>query len=231
MSAAGALLLTLGVFALAQRLARRAPSPWTHPVGVSVLVLVLVVRVSPLELAAYERGTAPLVWLLRPAVVALGWSVYRERERLAQWAAPLLRGVVAGTIVSLVATPLLAAALGAEERLQRALALKSVTSAVAVDLAPRLGVEAALAVPLIILTGILGAAFGRPLLRALGIRSALPTGVALGTTSHGIGTAALARHDLGATAAAALAMGTAALVTALLAPPVWWLLGWALPAG
>lgn len=221
-----ALLLTAAIYLLAERLDARARIPWTNPVGISVILLVIVVAASPLRLEAYERGTTVLVWLLRPAVVALGWLMYRQREDLRRWAVPLSIGTVVGSFVSLITTPLAARALGADETLQRALALKSVTSAVGVDLAGRLGADAALTVPLIIATGIFGAAFGPWWLRLLRFRRSETIGVAVGTNSHGIGTAAVAAHEgPSATALSGLAMGLTAVVTALLGPWALALLG------
>ena len=220
------LLLTLGVYALSERLDRRIRRPWTNPVGLTVAALVLIVGLGPVGLDAYERGTSPLRWLLRPAVVALGWLMYRQRDALRRWIGPLVAGSVAGAAVSLIATPLLARALGAAPELQRALALKSVTSAVGVDLAARLGADAALSVPFIIATGVVGAASGPWFLRRMGVRRAETVGVAVGTNSHGIGTAAVAAGE-GATATAlsGLAMGLTAIVTALLGPWALTLLG------
>lgn len=213
------LALTVGLYLLAERLDRRVGRPWTNPVGLTVVALVVVVGAGPVSLEAYDRGTLPLRWALRPAVVALGWLLFRQRHALRRWAWPLLTGTVAGAAASLVLTPLVARALGADPVLQRALALKSVTSAVGVDLAGRLGADAALTVPLIIATGIVGAAFGPWLLRRIGFRSSETIGVAVGSNSHGIGTAAIAAHEGELpTALSGLAMGLTAVVTALLGP-------------
>jgi putative effector of murein hydrolase len=188
---------------------------------------VALVALGALPLDAYRRGAAPLVWALRPAVVALGWLLYRQRAELRRWALPLAGGVVAGSAVSLVVTPLLARWLDAPPLLQTALALKSVTSAVAVDLAARVGADAALTVPFVIVTGILGAAFGPPLLRRVLPGSPPARGLAVGTNSHGIGTAAVAEREEGElpAALAGLAMAGSAVATGLLAPFAFALLG------
>jgi putative effector of murein hydrolase len=225
-AAVAALAATLGCYLAAARLDRRVRRPWTNPVGATVLALVVVVGAGAIPLADYERGTAPLVWALRPAVVALGWLLHRQRAELRRWALPLLAGSAAGSLVSLLVTPLLARALGAGPALQAALALKSVTSAVGVDLAGRVGADAALTVPFVILTGIVGAAAGPPLLRWT-MRVAPPAlGVAVGTNSHGIGTAAMAaREGELPTALAGLAMAATAVISGLVAPLAFALLG------
>ena len=214
-----ALPATVGVYLLTVRLDARVRRPWTNPVGLTVAALVVLVALGALPLEAYRRGSAPLVWALRPAVVALGWLLYRQRAELQRWALPLAGGVLAGSAVSLVVTPLLARWLDAPPALQAALALKSVTSAVGVDLAARLGADASLTVPFVIVTGILGAAFGPPLLRWVLPGSPPARGLAVGTNSHGIGTAAVAQREGELPAAlSGLAMAASAVVTGLLAP-------------
>jgi len=220
-----ALVVTLAVYALADRLDARVRRPWTNPVALTVAALIVVVGSGVIPLPAYREGTEPLVWALRPAVVALGWLMHRQRATLRRYAWPLLGGATFGGAVSLIVTPAIARALGADPTLQAALALKSVTSAVGVDLAQRVGADAALTVPLVILTGIVGAVIGPPLLRALRFREG-PLGVAVGTNSHGIGTAALAgRESDAATALSGLAMATTAVASGLLAPLAFALLG------
>ncbi|HGY09927.1 MAG TPA: LrgB family protein [Oceanithermus profundus] len=220
-----ALVATVVVFLLAERLYRRFPHPLANPVGLAVAALVLALKFGGFSLERYQLETRPLVWMLKPAVVALGWVAWRERGRLGGRWLPFLGGLLAGTTTSLLLTPLLARALGAGPELQKALALKSITSAVAVDLAPRLGVSAELAVPLIILAGILGAALGPAALDRIGARDPVVRGTALGTASHGIGTARAAEEGPLALATSGLAMAAAGLLTALLAPLVFWLLG------
>lgn len=225
LTAAVALIGTVAVFVLADRLDRRVRSPWTNPVGLTVLVLVGVVASGLVTLPDYERGTTPLVWALRPAVVALGWLAYRQRATLRRWAGPVMAGTLVGSVVSLLATPLLARALGAGVELQMALALKSVTSAVGVDLAGRVGADAPLTVPLVIVTGIFGAAFGPPLVRRLGFGEEAE-GIAVGANSHGIGTAAEAADGREAGAAlSGLSMALTALVSGALAPLAFVLIG------
>lgn len=219
------LLITLAAFAAATALHALVRHPLTNPVGLAVAAIVVLVLAGGTDLDAYRRGNAALVWLLRPTVVALGWLLYRERRWLARHAAAVLAAVLAGSLTSLLVTPLLARALGAGPELQRALALKSVTSPIAAGIAPRLGVDADLAVALIIATGIYGAVVGVATLRRLGVRDPFLTGLALGTNSHGIGTARAVALGGAAGAAGGLAMVLMGVATALLAPWALALLG------
>jgi len=77
---------------------------------------------------------------------------------------------------------------------------------------------------LVIATGILGAALGPYVLNILRIKNWAARGLAIGTASHGIGTARAVQVNEVAGAFSGLAMGLNALATAVLLPIVWrWL--------
>jgi putative effector of murein hydrolase len=61
---------------------------------------------------------------------------------------------------------------------------------------------------------------GVPLLRVLGVRSRLATGLALGAAAHGLGTARAAHEGDVEGASSGMAMGVVGVLTALLAPLV-----------
>jgi putative effector of murein hydrolase len=88
----------------------------------------------------------------------------------------------------------------------------------------QLGGLPSLTAVLVILTGVLGAMLGPPLLNLMGIRDWAARGVAMGTASHGIGTARALQVNELAGAFSGLAMGLNALATALLLPLLWRLL-------
>jgi putative effector of murein hydrolase len=101
------------------------------------------------------------------------------------------------------------------------LAPKSVTAPVAMGIAEKLGGLPSLTAVLVILTGILGAMLGPMVLNRIGVRDWPARGVALGTASHGIGTARALQINRSAGAFAGLAMGLNALATALMLPLLW----------
>jgi putative effector of murein hydrolase len=109
--------------------------------------------------------------------------------------------------------------LGAYRETLISLAPKSVTAPVAMGITERLGGLPSLTAVLVIVTGILGAMLGPPpLLNLLGITSWAARGLAIGTASHGIGTARALQVNEIAGAFSVLPMGLNALVTAILLP-------------
>ncbi len=91
-------------------------------------------------------------------------------------------------------------------------------------IAEQLGGLPSLTAALVIITGILGAIAGPYVLDLLRIRSMAARGLAMGTASHGIGTARAMQLSEVAGAFSGLAMGLNALATALLLPLLWRLL-------
>jgi putative effector of murein hydrolase len=70
-----------------------------------------------------------------------------------------------------------------------------VTTPIAMKLSEEIGGEEDLTAGIVIVTGILGAMFGPEFLRRLRVKSRLAVGLAVGTASHGIGTARMEEED------------------------------------
>jgi putative effector of murein hydrolase/putative effector of murein hydrolase LrgA (UPF0299 family) len=200
-----------------------------HPVGVGALGSGLVWCAAGFPLRGYLAfgSVAPgpgnlLVWLLSPAVVALGLSLDRERESLRRAAAPLLVATGFAAAFSLFLSAALSRVLGLSVAYARALVPRSVTTPIALSIARLLEGDPSLTAVLVIVSGVLGALAARPLLERLGFRSAIELGIATGAASHGIGTAALLREAPRAAALSGIAFAlTASISVALVSlPPV-----------
>jgi putative effector of murein hydrolase len=68
---------------------------------------------------------------------------------------------------------------------------RMVTAPLAIPIAGLLGANVGLAATIVAVTGLLGASLGAPLLNMLGVRDPVARGLAVGTSAHGLGTAAM----------------------------------------
>jgi predicted murein hydrolase (TIGR00659 family) len=209
--------------ALYRRLGRH---PLVHPVLTSVVVLVTLLLASDTPYPRFFEGAQFIHFLLGPAIVALAVPLHRELHREQALALPLSVALLAGSTTAVVSALVTARLLGASRETLLSIAPKSATAPVAMGIAEQLGGLPSLAASLVLLTGVLGAVIGPPLLRRLRITDPAATGFALGVASHGLGTARA--FELGETAGAfsGLGMGLNALATALLVPA---LVRWLLP--
>jgi putative effector of murein hydrolase len=210
--------VTAGMYAISRRLSRRWPSPFTSPVFFTTLSTVVVLALSHVRFAVYSEAKEILTFLLGPATVALALPLYRNRNLLAANLIPAVAGLLAGAISTLLAAVALAEALGFSRAIVRSISIKSVTAPVAVELALLIDADPTLTAAFVIVTGMIGVMLGPWLLDRAGIRSPLARGLALGTISHGQGTAQAALENELSGGIASIALGFAAVFVSLLAP-------------
>lgn len=220
------LTLTLVTFQIGSWVYRRAGlNPLLNPVMLAVTMLVALLVATGTSYEAYFEGAQFVHFLLGPATVALAIPLYRQIDRVRRSWRALAVSIVAGSLTATVTAVGIAWVLGAGTGTVLSLAPKSVTAPVAMGIAEELGGLPSLTAVLVILTGILGAMLGPPLMTLAGMRDWAARGVAMGTASHGIGTARALQVSEVAGAFAGLAMGLNALATAILLPLLWRLLG------
>lgn len=226
LSAVLAVAATVAVFALARRLHRRLGWFFLHPVLVAIAVLIAGLRALGIDYAAYDRGGRMLSFFLGPAVVALGVPLYRQLGEIRRRAGATLAALAVGAAVGILSACGVAALLGASPEVVRSLAPRSVTTPIAIEIARRAGGIPSLSAVVVILSGVLGAAVGPAVLRAVGVRSRMATGLALGAAAHGIGTARAVEEGEVEAAGAGIAIGLMGVATAVLTPAVLALLAW-----
>jgi predicted murein hydrolase (TIGR00659 family) len=212
--------LTLVVYAAAQLLYRRTRSIWLNPVLVSIIVIIAVLLAGNISYESYSKGGDLILFLLGPSVVALAVPLYQRRDEILRRKKPIMIGVFAGAVSSIVSASGLAWVLGGSREVVYSLAPKSVTTPIAISIVEKLGGVAPLTAALVVLTGCLGAVCGPEFCRLLGIRSRVATGLAVGTAAHGIGTARMLEVDRLAGAVSGLAIGLNGLITTFILPVV-----------
>jgi putative effector of murein hydrolase len=150
--------------------------------------------------------------------VALALPLYRQLHALRRSAVAVAVALIAGSAVASLSAMAIARSLGAETQIVLSMAPKSVTSPIAMGIAEQIGGLPSLTAALVLITGITGAVIGPWVLDRLKIGDPRARGLAMGTASHGIGTARALAETETAGAFAGLAMGLNGVVTALLVP-------------
>lgn len=217
-----ALTMTLVAYQAGNWLYRRFNMhPLLNPVLIAVIILVSLLLVTGTDYQTYFEGAQFVHFLLGPATVALALPLYRQIERVRKSALALGASLLIGSLTAMLSAVGIAKLLGASKATLVSLAPKSVTAPVAMGISESLGGLPSLTAVLVILTGILGAALGPMVLDLVGVRDWAARGFAIGTASHGIGTARALQVNEAAGAFAGLAMGLNALATAILLPLIW----------
>ena len=216
------LTLTLLAYQVASYVYRKGKlNPLLNPVLIAIVLIVTALSVTDTSFPRYFDGAQFVHFLLGPATVALAIPLYRQFDKVRRSAGALLASIAMGSLTASVSAVAIAWAFGGSVQSLMSLAPKSATAPVAMGITEQLGGLPSLTAVLVIATGILGAVIGPYVLDFLRVRSQAARGVAMGTASHGIGTARAMQVSEVAGAFSGLAMGLNALATAILLPLIW----------
>lgn len=218
------ILLTLAAFVLSLYLYKKTKLSILHPLLPSVLLIIVVLSICDISYDTYSKGVFIVEYMLGPSVVALGLGLYEQRHHIRQNWLSMLVAITVGSIVGVVSIAGIALLMNPSLELTMTLFPKSVTSPIAIDISRELGGIPSLSAVIVIAVGIFGGLVGPFVLKALGITSRIAKGLALGTSSHGVGTAVAIEMGTVEGAISGLAIGLMGLATAIVAPAVKWLL-------
>ena len=210
--------VTVLAYAISRAVGKRYPSPFTSPVFFSTPLVIAVLLLTGMHLSDYGPAKDIIVSLLGPATVALAVPLYKNRQTLLGNLLPASIGLALGSLSTLVIAAVVARLFDLPQVIRASVSIKSVTAPVAIELAPLVNGDATLAAAFVIATGIIGATLGPWLMDKAGIHAPLARGLALGTISHGQGTAEAVIEGEVQGAAAGIAMVLAAILASFVAP-------------
>lgn len=211
--------LTLCAFCLANVLNRKmAGSILFHPLPISVLIVIGGLWYFHVPYSDYLKSNQLFQWLIGPAVVSLAIPLYQNLQLIRQWLIPIVLTIAVSILTSGLLLWISAALFDIPLTTKIALSTKSVTTPIALSINELLNGQEALAATLVMLMGISGALCGPILLKFMNIKDDRIKGVALGLTSHAIGTQKAFEISPVCGAFAALTMTLAGIISATVLP-------------
>ena len=206
--------LTVVVFALASACQKKLKLVIFNPVLVSVLVIIGLLTVLDIPYAVYQESCRILSYLLTPATICLAISFYEQIGKLKKHLLPIFAGVLAGVLCSAGSIYLLSKLFHLPDVILLSLLPKSVTSAIGIPLSEEIGGIGALTMAAISITGISGNILAPLYCKWFRLDDPVAQGVAIGTSSHVIGTARAIEMGELTGAVSSLSLTIAAITTA-----------------
>ena len=210
-------ILSLGAYYAGLKLKQRFRLAIFNPLLISIVLVIAVLAVFDIDYAVYQSSARYLSWLLTPATVCLAIPLYQQLRLLRQNLKAILLGILAGVLASLCCVLVMSLLFGLDHAQYVTLLPKSVTTAIGMPLAERLGGYPAIAAAVIIVTGVLGNMFAEGFLKLIGVTERIAKGVAIGTSAHAIGTTRALEMGETEGAMSSLAIVVASLITVLIA--------------
>lgn len=183
-----AITLTIGAYALALFIQRKTKQNWLHPIPIAALLILGVLFAFQTSPETYHQNAHWLEMLLLPATVSLAIPLYEKRALLRKNLLAIGVGALSSVLCSLFCIWLMMKLMNLDHKLYVSLLPKSVTSAIGMPLSALHGGSPMLSVTIIILSGCWGGMIGPQLLHRFGIQEPIAQGLAIGASSHAIGT-------------------------------------------
>jgi len=193
-------------------------SPLLQPVLIGLIVTIGCLVLLGIPFSAYRQGADMIYQLLGPVTVALAVPMYTRLAYIRRSAAPVLLALSLGGGIAVISAVLFMWVAGADYAMLVTSSTKSITGAIAMQVAEEIGGYGALAAVIVLVTGVAGAIVAPMLFKLLDIQSEAAQGFALGVCAHAVGTARAFEISETAGAFAALGMSLMGIVCAVLIP-------------
>lgn len=216
-SACFGVILSLATYGFGVWLRNKTKLDVFNPLLISIAAVIVVLLVFHIDYDTYNLSAQYISFFLTPATVALAIPLYKQLNVLKKNLKAILIGCLAGVLSSMGSVLVLAKLFRLDHAQYVTLLPKSITTAIAMGVSEELGGYVTISVAVILVTGIIGnmiAVFWCKLLR---IKSPVARGLAIGASSHAVGTAkALAIGEVEG-AMSSLAIVISGLLTVILA--------------
>lgn len=188
-----------------------------NPLLISIVMTIIVLVVADVDYDTYNKGASYLSWFLTPATVCLAIPLYEQWTLLKKNIAAVALGLTAGVITSLVTVLVLSVLMGLSHEDYVTLLPKSITTAIGMGVSEELGGYVTITVAVIVVTGVLGNILGEFVCKIFRITEPISKGLALGASSHAIGTAKAIEIGEIEGAMSSLAIAVAGILTVVFA--------------
>lgn len=212
------LVLTVGAYLLGVWVRRKSGVSMLHPFLISVPVVIAILKAADIPCSFYMESNVVIDFFLGPCVVALGLLLYDHREIIKRNLIGILSAVTVGSLVGVSSVYALCCLLKMDDVFLMSLEPKSVTAPIAIEISSYLGGDLSLTAVSVVLCGFIGAVVGPVLLRLFRIQSPIAKGLAMGTSSHGLGTARAIEMGAVEGAVSGLSIALTGVMTAIIIP-------------
>lgn len=209
------IVLCIVMFEVGVWIQKRTRSPIANPLLIAILLVISALKLFHIPLESFNKGGNVISMFLAPATATLAVSIYGNLKILRQNLIPIIAGTAVGSATSMISVYGLCKLFGLEEKITVSLIPKSVTTPIAMELSNQAGGLVPITVVAVIITGILGAMVAPYLIKIFRVKDPVAAGVAIGTSSHAVGTSKAVELGEIEGAMSGIAIGVAGFMTVI----------------
>ena len=212
------IVLSIAAYTAGLSLKKKFKSAVFNPLLVSAVIIIVFLLTFRVSYEEYNSSAKYLSYLLTPATVSLAIPLYRQFEALKKNPVTILIGLLSGVLASLLSVLALCIMFNMPPDIFYTLLPKSVTTAIGIEVARELGGKPTIAATVIVITGVFGNTTASGVLKIFKIKHPIAVGLAIGCSSHAVGTARAMEIGEVEGAMSSLAIAVSGIMTVLLAP-------------
>ncbi len=192
--------------------------PLANPLLIGVILIIVFLNVAGIKYENYLKGADFISYLLTPATVCLAVPLYEKLQLLKDNVIAILVGILSGIITSALIVWGICVIFNLDKTIFATMIPKSITTAIGMAVSEEMGGVVNITVAMIAITGITGNVIADLVLKIFSVKDPVAKGIAIGTSSHVMGTSKALEMGKTEGAMSGLAVAVAGLVTVLVVP-------------
>ena len=182
------IFITLFFYGVGMFLKQKVKHTLVNPLLIAIVFTILFLRVFGIEYQTYNNSAKYISYLMTPATICLAVPLYRQLDTLKRNFKAVMFGIASSVIVTMLSVLGFSRFFGLSRASYVTMLPKSITTPIGIGVAEELGGYVAITVASIVISGILGNIFAESVCNIFGIREPIAKGVAIGCSSHAMGT-------------------------------------------
>ena len=227
------IVISLLTYWVATKIRKKFPYPIFNPLLISAIITITILIIfdidfekfqelakekTDIDFETYNQGAKFITMLLTPSTVCLAVPLYKQIRILIKYLDAILISIFAGAIAGMFSIFIMCLLMKADPTIYYSLLPKSITTAIAIGVADKIGGISTITVGVVIVTGILGAIIAKSIFKLFRIKHPVAIGLSLGNGAHAIGTAKAIEFGEIEGAMSSLSIAIAGLITVIVAP-------------
>lgn len=182
------IFITLFFYSIGMILKQKIKHPLMNPMLFSIIFTIIFLRLFGIEYQAYNNSAKYISYLMTPATICLAVPLYRQLDTLKKNFKAVMIGITSSVIVTMLSVLAFARFFGLNRAAYVTMLPKSITTPIGIGVAEELGGYVAITVASIVISGVLGNMFAETVCNVFGIQEPIAKGIAIGCSSHAMGT-------------------------------------------
>ncbi|MDO5047800.1 MAG: LrgB family protein [Anaerococcus sp.] len=212
------IVLSFAAYEVGKWINSKIKNPLANPLLIANLLIIGFLLLTNIPYESYKKGGDIISFFIGPATVAMVLDLYVNFDKLKENILAIFVGVFVGSISAMVFAIILSKVFGFTGSLMTSIIPQSITTAIAISLSEEYQGIAALTMMMVVFRGVIGAAMAPSIMKIFKIKDPIAQGIAIGTSSHAVGTSQARKMGKIQGAMSGLSIGLAGILTVLLMP-------------